>query len=129
MRASETTSAPAASTASPTDHTSAPAPGLSPVASTVGQTNWRDALLNHVQRYTRYPPILQGRRVEGVVYVRIMMDCRGKLLDKSIYRKSGYADLDREAMATLERAEPLPAPQQAPDDRVELVLPIHFVLR
>lgn len=128
-KATEITTSPVASAAPPGDHTAAPSPGLSRVAHLAGQIDWRDALLSHVQRYTRYPPLLQGRRVEGVAYVRIAMNCRGMLLEQSIHRKSGHRELDIEAMATLERAQPLPAPTEAPNDRVELVVPIHFSLR
>ena len=128
-KATEATTSPAASAAPPSDHTAAPAPGLSRVSPAAGQIDWRDALLSHVQRHTRYPPLLQGRRVEGVAYVRIAMNCQGMLLEKAIHRKSGHRDLDAEAMATIERAQPLPAPEAAPNDRVELVVPIHFSLR
>lgn len=128
-KATETTTAPAASAAPPGDRTAAPAPGLSRVSHAVGRIDWRDALLSHVQRHTRYPPLLQGRRIEGVAYVRIAMNCQGMLLEKAIHRKSGHRELDAEAMATIERAQPLPAPETAPNDRVELVVPIHFSLR
>lgn len=128
-KATETTMSPAASAAPPSDHTTAPAPGLSRVSHSIGQIDWRDALLSHVQRHTRYPPLLQGRRAEGVAYVRIAMNCRGMVLEQSLYRKSGHRDLDAEAMATIQRAQPLPAPSEAPNDRVELVVPIHFSLR
>lgn len=128
-KAAETTASPAASAALPGDRTAAPAPGLSRVAHSLGQIDWRDALLSHVQRYTRYPPLLQGRRAEGVAYVRIAMNCQGMLLEHSIHRKSGHRELDVEALATIQRAQPLPAPVEAPNDRVELVVPIHFSLR
>lgn len=128
-KATEATTSPAASAAPPSDHTAAPTPGLSRVAPSAGQIDWRDALLSHVQRYTRYPPLLQGRRVEGVAYVRIAMNCQGMLLEHSIHRRSGHRELDVEAMATIQRAQPLPAPEAAPNDRVELVVPIHFSLR
>lgn len=128
-KATETTMSPAASAAPPSDRTTAPAPGLSQVAHSAGQIDWRDALLSHVQRYTRYPPLLQGRRIEGVAYIRIAMNCQGMLLEHSIQRKSGHRELDMEALATIQRAQPLPAPAEAPNDRVELVVPIHFSLR
>lgn len=128
-KATEATTSSAASAAPPSDRTAAPTPGLSRVAHSAGQIDWRDALLSHVQRYTRYPPLLQGRRVEGVAYVRIAINCQGMLLEQSIHRKSGHRELDGEAMAAIQRAQPLPAPTEAPNDRVELVVPIHFSLR
>ncbi len=127
--AAETTSMPASSNAPDSEKTAAPSPGLSRLSSITGQTDWRDELLTRLQKHLRYPDIARGRRYEGVVYVHIAMNCQGRLLHKSIRQKSGHNELDSEALDVVERAQPLPAPDSAPNDRVELIVPVHFSLR
>lgn len=127
--AAQTTSMPASSNAPEGEKTTALSPGLSRLSNAVGRTDWRDELLSRLQRHLRYPDIARGRRYEGVVYVQIAMNCRGMLLHKAIRQKSGHRELDSEALEVLDRAQPLPAPDSAPDDRVELIVPVRFTLR
>ena len=61
--------------------------------------------------------------------VRFTMDRSGRILSSRVEQGSGRALLDREALAMLQRAQPLPAP---PADVVgatlELVTPVEFFL-
>jgi len=61
-----------------------------------------------------------------VVHVTFRMNRQGQVLSSSIARSSGSSALDRAALDTLRRAQPLPA---IPDDRpdpLQLSVPVEF---
>lgn len=106
---------------------SRPAPP-SPSASTAPQ-DWKARLLAHLESKKRYPPSAQRLRQEGVVHVRFTMDRAGRVLTARIERASGRSLLDREALALLERAQPLPPPPvEVQGATLELVAPVEFFL-
>lgn len=106
---------------------SRPAPP-SPSASTAPQ-DWKARLLAHLDSKKRYPPGAQRLRQEGVVHVRFTMDRAGRVLASRIERSSGRALLDREALAMLARAQPLPAPPpEIAGATIELTTPVEFFL-
>lgn len=107
---------------------SRPAPP-SPSASTSPQ-DWKTRVLAHLDSKKRYPPAAQRLRQDGVVLIRFTMDRSGRVLTSRIERGSGRALLDREALAMLQRAQPLPAPpDEVPGATLELVTPVEFFLR
>lgn len=125
----ETTTAQPSVAAPPAPVAAAPAPGISHVATASSNRDWRAALLAHLERHMRYPSLAQARREEGVVYIQFAMDCRGRVLSSAVKQRSGYQALDREALATLERAQPLPAPAEANQNTIQMVVPLQFFLR
>ena len=65
-----------------------------------------------------------------MIYVRFVMDRVGKVLDYAIERSRGYALLDQEVVALIQRASPLPPPpEEVQGERLELVVPVEFFLR
>jgi protein TonB len=65
-----------------------------------------------------------------VTYVRFILDRAGIVLRSAIERGSGHVLLDEEALALIERAQPLPAPPaEIAQDKLELVVPLQFRLR
>lgn len=93
-----------------------------------GSASYRDALLSHIRRYRRYPDDARNNNVEGVVWMRFIMDRRGGVIDAWIERSSGDGALDREALATINRAQPLPRiPAELPE-RLGIAIPIEFSL-
>jgi protein TonB len=66
-------------------------------------------LLAHLNRHKHYPRAARARREEGVVTLSFTMDRNGRVLARYIAKSSGSAALDAEALAMLQRAEPLPA--------------------
>jgi protein TonB len=91
---------------------------------------WQTALLAHLQRHKRYPGLARNNNEQGVVYLRFTMNRAGAIVAKAIERGSGHASLDTEALALIDRAQPLPAPP--PDvagERFEFVVPVQFQLR
>jgi protein TonB len=87
-------------------------------------------LLAHLEKHKAFPAAAQARRQQGVVYIRFKMDRTGRVLETRIERGSGYAILDRAALALPARAQPLPPPPpEVPGDPLELVTPVEFFFR
>ncbi len=106
----------------------APAPGSSSASSL--PPSWVNLLFSHLLRYRQYPRLAQERREEGVVTLGFTMDRHGHVLSRYIAHSSGYAALDAEALAMIERAQPLPAfPPNMPDAARTFTAPIKFSLR
>lgn len=115
--------------ADPVPQTTAPLSIPAPAAtraSSNSEMTWESLLLAHLEKYRRYPASARARREQGVVHVGFRMDRQGRVLYSSVLRSSGSAILDRAALDTLRRAQPLPA---IPDDRpdsLELSVPVEF---
>ncbi|MFT3968463.1 MAG: energy transducer TonB [Sphingobium sp.] len=104
---------------------SMPAPPARQAASDQKAT-WEAQLLAHLEKYRRYPATARARREEGIAYVTFRMNRAGSILSAEVVRSSGSALLDRAALDTLKRAQPLP---KIPDDKpntLELSVPVEF---
>lgn len=125
----ERTTAAPSSISNDTDAAQAPVEGAPSDRGADAVTSWQDRLLAHLEHHKRYPRAAQLRQQQDVVYLRFHMDRRGKVLDWAIARSRGYALLDAEVNALIQRASPLPAP---PDDiggdPIEMVMPVEFFL-
>lgn len=98
-------------------------------ASSDAEVTWEALLLAHLEQYRRYPASAWARGVQGVAHVRFRMNRQGRLLSLEILRSSGSALLDRAALDTLRRAEPLPAiPADRPHE-LRLSVPVEFFVR
>ncbi len=116
--------------APPASKSAAPVPGASAPASPDAVPNWQASLLGRLEQFKRYPRSARLRRQQGVVYLRFTMDRRGKVLSARIDRSSGFDVLDKEALALVHRAQPLPPPPPAvPGDPIRLVVPVQFALK
>ena len=123
------TTAPPSDDALPADRAAAPRQSEQSLATSTAELSFRERLLGHLQRYKRYPPAAQMRRQQGVPYIRFAMDRAGRVLASRLERSSGYAVLDAEALALLQRAQPLPAlPDDITGDTLEIVVPIEYFL-
>nr|WP_316629375.1 TonB family protein [uncultured Brevundimonas sp.] len=115
---------PAPATTAPVSRPAPPAPS----ASTSPQ-DWKTRVLAHLDSKKRYPPAARRLRQEGVVLIRFTMDRSGRVLTSRIERGSGRPLLDREALAMLQRAQPLPPPpDDVPGSQLDVVAPIEFFL-
>jgi protein TonB len=116
-----------ATSAAPTP--AAPTPGTSDIPASI-RLSWQKAVVSHLSRFKRYPDAARARGIQGVVKVEFKIDREGRLLDSRVVQSSGSPTLDAEALATLQRANPLPAPPaKAAETTFYLVLPIHFRIR
>lgn len=108
----------------------APAPGASPLLSGTAVPTWQGELRAHLERHKRYPAAAQFRRQQGVPAVRFTMNRDGRIVSARLERPCGNDLLDGEALALLERAQPLPPPPaEMLGEQIELVVPVQFFLR
>lgn len=116
---------PAPETTAPPSRPAPPAASAAAAAQT-----WQGRLLAHLERHKRYPAEARARRLQGMAYIRFTMDRQGRVLSAAMERSSGHAALDREALALLERAQPLPQPPaETPGERITLTVPVEFFTR
>jgi periplasmic protein TonB len=91
---------------------------------------WEDRVLAALERKKRYPAVALWRRQEDVVYLYIVLDRSGIVLETRVKESHGIRVLDVEAMQLPARASPLPAPPESVDgERIELLVPIQFYIR
>lgn len=102
------------------------AKGSSTSRSTIA--DWQRQVLNKLDQYKHYPPIARLSREEGVVYLRLVMNREGGVLDAVVARSSGFDALDTETLALVHRAGSLPPPPADISDPVTLIIPIRFSL-
>jgi periplasmic protein TonB len=110
----------------PAPVTAAPVRGGAPqVAAT-----WETSLMRRLQQFKHYPAGALSRRRQGVALLGFTVDRNGRVLARRIVRSSGSADLDREALDMIERAQPLPPfPPAMTQAELSLTLPVRFLLR
>jgi protein TonB len=100
--------------APPSNIRSAPSAVDGPASSAV--IKFQQALLRHVARYQHYPNSARALHLEGKVDTQFSMSRDGTLLGVWVKTSSGQAMLDKEAIETIRRAQPLPPiPPELPD--------------
>jgi protein TonB len=83
-----------------------------------------------LERYKRYPDLAKRRGEQGVVKLRFTLSRSGGVSNAQIEHGSGYADLDNEVLALVQRAQPLPQiPANIPDNTLDIHVPVAFALR
>lgn len=108
-----------------------PAPVASPSkASGETRDSYLGRLLAQLNRFKQYPRTARQARIEGVVMLHFVMDADGKVVSFEIAKSSGRPVLDAEALALIQRAQPLPAlPADFPTRTLDAVVPIEFSLK
>jgi protein TonB len=109
-----------------------PAPPVAAVRSPVageGRDAFLGRLLGQLNRFKQYPRSARQAHIEGVVQLHFVMDAEGKVLSFEIAKSSGRPILDSEALALIQRAQPLPAlPADYPTRTLDAIVPIEFYL-
>ena len=83
-----------------------------------------------LEKHKEYPRSARLRRIEGTTLLYFVMDRNGTVIDYRIQKSSGFSLLDREVEEMIQRAQPLPRmPQDMHRERLELVVPVQFLLR
>jgi protein TonB len=121
--ASLSTAAPQARHRSPHAQTAAPGP-VSHDPDAV--PNWRSRLVAQIERYKSYPDAAKERGDQGEAEVAFSVDRQGGVHRVRLVRGTGNALLDRDALAWVVRAAPLPPP---PPDIAGALIPIVVPLR
>ncbi len=119
---------PSPANAVPTPQAAPVSPPVAPAAAQAGEASYHAQVLARLREARRYPTAARARRQEGVAQVRFTLDGRGRVLEAALARSSGHAALDREALDTVRRAEPLPAPPAGSELPLALVVDIDFFL-
>jgi len=87
---------------------------------------FQQALLRHVSRYQRYPNAARSLHLQGKVDTQFSMTRDGALLGVWVRTSSGQMLLDKEAIETIRRAQPLPPiPPELPD-RLNIHVELEF---
>jgi protein TonB len=89
------------------ERAAAPVPGASSRDPNV-VPNWKSQLVAQIERHKRYPEEAHGER--GVAQVAFGVDRSGGVHHARVVASSGSNVLDRDAIAWLERSQPLPPP-------------------
>lgn len=91
------------------------------------RANYSGLVAAHLARFKSYSEQARAAGASGTAQVSIAVAPSGSVTAARLARSSGHAMLDRDALAIVRRASPLPAP---PDGRaVQLQAPIRFGLR
>ncbi|MDB5734749.1 MAG: periplasmic protein TonB [Alphaproteobacteria bacterium] len=124
----QTASPIAAAPAAPKPVAAAPISQPSPVAGE-GKDAFLGRLLGQLNRFKQYPRAARQAHIEGVVMLHFIMDADGKVTSFEIAKSSGRPILDAEALALIQRAQPLPAiPASYPSRTLDAIVPIEFYL-
>lgn len=108
-----------------------PAPVAVP-SKAAGETrdSYLGRLLAQLNRFKQYPRAARQAHIEGVVMLHFVMDADGKVQSFDIAKSSGRPILDAEALALIQRAQPLPAlPADFPTKTLDAVVPVEFSLK
>ena len=110
----------------------APAPAAIPAPQkSTGETrdSYLGRLLAQLNRFKQYPRAARQAHIEGVVMLHFVMAADGKIQSFEIAKSSGRPVLDAEALALIQRAQPLPAlPADFPTRTLDAIVPIEFFL-
>jgi protein TonB len=101
----------------------------SPQRVSEGRESYLGRVLAQLNRFKHYPPEARKAHIEGVVQVHFVMEADGHITKAEIQKSSGRPALDKEALALMERAQPLPPlPADFPTHTLDAVVPIEFSL-
>jgi len=91
---------------------------------------WRTEMIKQLQHFKNYPRAARARGEHGVVDLTFSVDRKGRVLSRSIVSSSGHPDLDAEALAVVDRAQPLPAfPPTMAQTQLDVSWSVRFSLR
>jgi protein TonB len=109
------------------DRVAAPMPGASS-QNPNALPNWKSQLVAQIERHKRYPDQANGEH--GVVQVAFGVDRSGGVHHARVVASSGSSILDRDAIAWLERAQPLPPPPpEMTGAMIHITVPLRYNYR
>jgi TonB family protein len=94
------------------------------------QQSYLARLLAQLNRAKRYPADAKRSHIQGVVMLHFVMAKDGTVSTFDVAKSSGHEQLDQEALALIQRAQPLPPiPPGFGKEQINAVVPIEFTLR
>jgi protein TonB len=93
--------------------------------------SWAALLKKRILQVENYPSAARARNEQGVVLIAVSIGRDGHVLARHVVHSSGHADLDADALAWIERAQPLPAfPASMTQPEIDdLQIPLHYRLQ
>src|SRR5690606_26992080 len=92
--------------------------------------NWTSRVISRLERHKRYPSAAQSRGDRGVVRLAFSVDRSGGVHNARVVVSSGSNLLDRETLAMISRASPLPPPpDEVRGSYIPVVVPIAYSIR
>ncbi|MCV6611034.1 MAG: energy transducer TonB [Amphritea sp.] len=96
-------------------------------SSTGNGSSYALQLRRWIEKYKRYPPMAQQRRMQGVGELEITIDRHGRLQAARLIRKTGYRILDKELRLLPDRASPFPPiPSEFGGSTLTFTVPVRF---
>jgi len=99
-----------------------------PPSNDAALTSFQGRVMARLAQVKRYPPAARARREQGVAAVRFTLTGQGRVRTIALDRSSGSSLLDREALETVRRAQPLPRIPEELSDPLLLTVAVEFVL-
>jgi protein TonB len=107
--------------------TPAVASGASAAASAA---NYRAMLVAHLRRFQRWPAGAEARGENGTALVSFTLTRKGNVTGARLTKSTGYASLDQEALAWVQRAQPMPSfPAEIRDATMKFTAPLTWERR
>lgn len=109
------------------ERAAAPMPGASSRNSDA-VPNWKSQLVAALERQKRYPS--EARGDQGTAQLAFSVDRQGGVHNARVTHSSGSSVLDHEALALVQRAQPLPPPPpEVQGAQIPIVVPIRYNAR
>lgn len=87
-------------------------------------------IVQKLHRSLRYPESARAKRISGTTTVQFTVSAKGHVSDERIHTGSGHPELDKEALALVQRAAPFKAiPSSLGHESITLTVPIRFSLK
>jgi protein TonB len=107
----------------------APAPS-SGASAAAAAASYRSILAAHLQRFKGWPSGAQARGENGRASAILTISRNGRLTSARLTKSTGFASLDQEAMAWMQRAQPLPPfPAEMREATMTITAPLHWEKR
>ena len=86
-------------------------------------------LTRHISAFKKYPRIAQRRIWEGDILLELTLNKNSKILNIKVINESKHKVLNKEAVAMIERARPLPKANNIKSETFKVFVPVVFKLR
>ena len=86
-------------------------------------------LTRHISAFKKYPRIAQRRIWEGDILLELTLNKNSKILNIKVINESKHEVLNKEAVAMIERAQPLPKANNIKSETFKVFVPVVFKLR
>jgi protein TonB len=119
------------STTAKADRIAPDAPSPSAGASAAAAAaSYRSILAAHLKRFKGWPSGAEARGEHGRVSINFTVSRNGRVTGARLTKSSGFASLDQEAMAWIQRAQPLPSfPAEIREATMNITAPLYWEKR